>query len=741
MISPVPTKLLVEDTLLEKAADLMQQYFSAEPEVAGTERAVERCAMLAASRIMDSPLTLSQVAKDESEMHSTVLHLKHFLDKVPLRDDIKRDLSSIKASFTFSLTFYKKLEELWERLGLLDSPQLKQLTWLVFILAKSQLMRANTNIIETAFMLIGVLHTVLLKLPVNSLSPAAGKNSHEIMKLLCDLMKTQVKFAQPFAEKAAGLMRSLEERKVVKEGELLEGTLEGSCRLVGELYEGCGVDIDEREFVGRSKGSRRQRTPMTPFTRQIDGSRRINSHHIPGWESDTSSLSLHSKLHDLRAYQSSSPVPQPTPMSQAMELNTWLVTLLEPIESVSIPDSIQRYCSRCILSPETEILNRIYHFRMTLEGCMQVHRLEGKAKTDTILRLYLRLLDLLLSSEDRRNSSADFSIILHSDAFHRSIFAACLEIHCFIYNISKLSFEDVLSTAGISGFEFWKLISSLCSCDVTMPTALRTHLRLIEIRIVQKLGWMRGSPVHQAIRYVTRKEAEDREPLHVTYDLFFKRVLAYSASRLLSLTEALFLPSSLSEDIWTALKFFLSNKTELLIDRHMDQLILCVIFGICKVKSHPLKFTTIVDQYGLINEEEKHAVCRQVPLDSSEGSIIDFYNQVMVMHVRDYARVGAPEVMRISALAPDCKLRVTATAQLQKLLQSPQSTRSKALLTPKTLLLCATPESPVTRASDKRLDFDSEEKKYEPTKKPRHLEEILQPCRAQLRLPFLKKDN
>ena len=726
------------DPSTRQAAEVLVQSFL-ETEREETELPwLQRCALLAASRLQGAPLTLGQVARDEGEMHSVVLLLKRFLDKLQLREDVKRDLAGLKVAFTFSLTFFKKLDELWERLQLLDCPQLKHFTWLFFLLCKAQLLRKHPDIIETALLLIGVLHAVLLKLPFSALSPAAGKSPEELLQLLCDLMRTQAKFASPLADKATGVMISLLDRKILKEGKFNESGLEACCRVLSDLYSEHMSEIDEREFLGKGTTSRRLRTPMTPFTRQIDASRRLIAQRVQHYDTDSASISLHTRIQDIHRGKSPSHLLQSTPMTQALELNSWLAGLLEPIETAEVTDLLLSYCANC---SSAEITERIGQFRSTLQVCVSANRLEDKVKTDAVLRLYLRLLELLLTTEVRRNAAADLNTILQSDSFHRSVLAASVEITCFSHNLAQLAFEDVLSVAGVSGFEFWKLISSLLACESAMPAALHLHFQLIEVRIVQKLGWTQGSPVHQALKYVGKREV--KEQLHVTYDLFFRRVLAYSASRLATLAESLLLPTALQEDIWTALKHFLSNQTEILIDRHLDQLILCVIFGICKANSHILKFTTLVEQYALLNEGEKHAVCYQIPLDSSEVNIIVFYNQVVMSLIRDYTRIGVPESLRISALAPDSALRVSASAQFQRILQSPQSARTRALMTPTTMRLFASPESLGVRPSDKRLDFESEERKYDPVKRPRHLDAILQPCPAQsLSLPSsLKKES
>ncbi len=50
--------------------------------------------------------------------------------------------------------------------------------------------------------------------------------------------------------------------------------------------------------------------------------------------------------------------------------------------------------------------------------------------------------------------------------------------------------------------------------------------------------------------------------------------------------------------VWQAIAYILTEKTNLMINRHLDQIIMCTIYGVCRVNQ--LKDTTfknIIEQY------------------------------------------------------------------------------------------------------------------------------------------------
>jgi len=51
------------------------------------------------------------------------------------------------------------------------------------------------------------------------------------------------------------------------------------------------------------------------------------------------------------------------------------------------------------------------------------------------------------------------------------------------------------------------------------------------------------------------------------------------------------------ETIWNTLKYILANETDLLINKHIDTIILCCFYSVTKIFKNPMKFQEIISKY------------------------------------------------------------------------------------------------------------------------------------------------
>ena len=155
------------------------------------------------------------------------------------------------------------------------------------------------------------------------------------------------------------------------------------------------------------------------------------------------------------------------------------------------------------------------------------------------------------------------------------------------------------------------------------------------------------------------------EYLYITYLL--RKFLGITSRRISTLCAALTIPPQypVATQIWIAFRFLLRNRIELLYDRHVDQLILCTIYSVCKMMkiSPDISFAMIIERYTTMNKERLgETICqritRHVKLNSNEnevsdidfhsdnlspqtknetyGNIISFYNQVYVPAMKEH---------------------------------------------------------------------------------------------------------
>lgn len=126
-----------------------------------------------------------------------------------------------------------------------------------------------------------------------------------------------------------------------------------------------------------------------------------------------------------------------------------------------------------------------------------------------------------------------------------------------------------------------------------MPRILNNHFREIEIKIVSEMAWQTGSPVVEIIKDQIRENAQHHaeehksEQLMQPFNMFFKRVLHLTAQRIYEMCELLGIKEEVKERIWSIMKMQLSTEPHILTNRHLDQLIMCSIYGVCKACQVP----------------------------------------------------------------------------------------------------------------------------------------------------------
>ncbi|TKS69800.1 Retinoblastoma-like protein 2 130 kDa retinoblastoma-associated protein [Collichthys lucidus] len=168
--------------------------------------------------------------------------------------------------------------------------------------------------------------------------------------------------------------------------------------------------------------------------------------------------------------------------------------------------------------------------------------------------------------------------------------------------------------------------------DVGLPHAVVTHLAQVEDKVLESMAWTSDSPLWEEIRDnegrlptcqqvipptqledLTRtdlqadenlpeagrslgREQSDRQrsPSAVnrprrrnSLHIFARKVYRLMAMRLRELCSTLHISDELRSKIWTCFEYSLVNCTDLMIDRHLDQLVMCAIYIIAKGETPP----------------------------------------------------------------------------------------------------------------------------------------------------------
>ncbi|MCO5579860.1 hypothetical protein L7F22_033722 [Adiantum nelumboides] len=143
-----------------------------------------------------------------------------------------------------------------------------------------------------------------------------------------------------------------------------------------------------------------------------------------------------------------------------------------------------------------------------------------------------------------------------------------------------------------------------------------------------------ASPQKQAATTVGDASAE------TAISIFLQKVLKLAAIRIKLICGLLKQPSQLMEDIYKLFQHLLHEETRLFFSRHIDQVVLCSLFGVSKVQSIKLTFKEIVQSYRQLPQQKPH-VFRAVLLAPTKagqatGDIIQFYNDVFIPSAKGY---------------------------------------------------------------------------------------------------------
>ncbi|XP_070588442.1 retinoblastoma-associated protein isoform X2 [Erythrolamprus reginae] len=393
-----------------------------------------------------------------------------------------------------------------------------------------------------------------------------------------------------------------------------------------------------------------------------------------------------------------SPIVLPqTPVRAAMHTIQQLMIILNSASDTP-SENLLFYFNNCTVNPHESIVRRIEHMGIIFknkfaeavgQGCAEI----GSQRYKIGVRLYYRVMESLLKSEEKRLSVHNFSKLLNNDIFHISLLACALELVMATYGTSRnasqsmnietdLSFPWIINILDLKAFELYMIVESFIKAEPSLTREMIKHLECCEHKIMESLAWQSNSPLFELIKQSKDREGQADEPEPANYftqplqhnhsaaDLylsptkspkkkvsstfvyspesqsqkphksislsyFYKKVYCLAYRRLNNLCLRL-LPDhpELEQLIWTLFHHTLQNEYELMKDRHLDQIMMCSMYGICKVKNIDLRFKTIVTAYKELNNANQETFKCVLIREGQYDSIIVFYNMVFMQRLK-----------------------------------------------------------------------------------------------------------
>ncbi|XP_062972153.1 retinoblastoma-associated protein isoform X2 [Elgaria multicarinata webbii] len=398
-------------------------------------------------------------------------------------------------------------------------------------------------------------------------------------------------------------------------------------------------------------------------------------------------------------------LPQ-TPVRAAMNTIQQLMMVLNSA-SDKPSDNLTNYFNNCTVNPMQDILERVENLGCVFkekfaeavgQGCAEI----GSQRYRLGTRLYYRVMESILKSEEKRLSVHNFSKLLNNKIFHTSLLACALEVVIATYGNSRnasqsdtmnmetdLSFPWIINILHLKAFHLYKVIESFIKAEPSLTREMIKDLECCEHQIMGSLAWQSDSPLFELIKQSKERDGQTDEPESTNYftqplqhnhtaadlylsptkspkekvsstlvcsfpdfqspsvnqfqrlykstslSLFYKKVYRLAYMRLNDLCLHLLSDHpELKHLIWTLFHHTLQNEYELMKDRHLDQIMMCSMYAICKVKNIDLRFKTIVTAYKeLTNANQETFKCVLIR-EGQYDSIIVFYNLVFMQRLK-----------------------------------------------------------------------------------------------------------
>ncbi|XP_053311514.1 retinoblastoma-associated protein [Spea bombifrons] len=576
-----------------------------------------------------------------------------------------------------------------------DTPSILKTSWVTFILAKGRVLQMDDDLVISWQLLLCVLEYIMKRTPLEALK--------EPYKSTVNGLSVGV----PTRASRRGQNRN---RSVSRQSETDTRVIEVLCKEnecpvdeVKNVYASSFVSFLDSVGVPMTDGLPQfevmSRLYEEQYNRNKDFDARLFLENDETLRVDVQDSLEQEKTPKKTDLEDVPLIPPQTPVRAVMNTIHQLMVVLHST-SDEPSDILKSYFNNCTVNPKEDILKRLERLGCVFkerfaasigQACAEI----GYQRYKVGVRLYYRVMEAILKSEEERLSVQNFSKLLNNDIFHTCLLACAVEVVMATYgrNVSQkqsnpvtdLSFPWILHVFDLKAFDFYKVIESFIKAEPSLSRDAIKHLERCEHRIMECLAWQSDSPLFDLIRQTKEREgsvdhpevastlqqplqhnhtaadlylspsrpsnpcptAVTNTPSHSINDvttpqqkstslsLFYRKVYRLAYLRLQSLCSSLLSEhSELEQVIWTLFQHTLQHEYELMRDRHLDQIMMCAMYGICKAKNIDLRFKTIVSAYKQLTNTHQETFKHVLVREGKHDSIIVFYNLVFMLKLK-----------------------------------------------------------------------------------------------------------
>nr|XP_046267809.1 retinoblastoma-associated protein [Scatophagus argus]XP_046267810.1 retinoblastoma-associated protein [Scatophagus argus] len=215
-------------------------------------------------------------------------------------------------------------------------------------------------------------------------------------------------------------------------------------------------------------------------------------------------------------------IPPQTPIRAAM---TSIQQLRGDLTSSGDQPStnLATYFKNCTVDPTQDVLKRLETLGQAFsqrfgQAVGPHHVVLGRQRFNLGVKLYYKVMEAMLKSEEKRLSVQNFSKLLNDSTFHTSLLACALEVVMATYGESSfktggynhggggdtpetnMCFPWILDVVGLAAFDFYKVIESFIKVDPTLSKDIVKHLESCENLIMERIAWRTGSPLFELLK-------------------------------------------------------------------------------------------------------------------------------------------------------------------------------------------------------------------------------------------------
>lgn len=266
-------------------------------------------------------------------------------------------------------------------------------------------------------------------------------------------------------------------------------------------------------------------------------------------------------------------------------------------------------------------------------------------------------------------ASAQLHKWLSSARFHAILLACSFEVALRLRNFVTLTvFPKLLTLFEIGAFDYLKVIESFVRHQEHFPSLLKRHLSATEEKIIESTVWQPKHAPESLYQRNCRSKA---------VEIFLRKLRRVAAARINDFCRTFFpiLTQKIMDQIWTAVNWCIQNARGLFRNRHIDCILLCTIYAVCKVNElpHEVKFKHVIAHYKR-KVFRKNQVIHNILLRSPDirGDIIQFYNQVFVNQMKNIILQFKPFSSRARSLSANFDSSKDQFASPTKIIPLPQ---------------------------------------------------------------------